>query len=299
MLDQELEVSIRARRWACVVDPMLAFVSPLGAQLVQRLSTVMELWMVRTFWQVLDSSDFYRRDPLAFWPADRRDALRPQAPQIVQALCYWEGLRARTDMAGCGLRWVSDNLSESSLPEGAPPDLIERYESLHQSLSLRADPHLEATETAGFFGAMDTLSLCAALGSARVLTLAATDPCACLPTTCALLSLPVQAPPAHYALLAEVELQQFNALLSHAGASALAWSGPPLAMAYTVLPCAVLQNVDLPEYGHRVLPETLPMDFDEFTTSLQDEPAVAALDHDHWQDARLFLQALSERNRGE
>lgn len=284
MLDQELEVSVRARRWACVVDPLLALSTPLGAQLVQRLAAVVELWMVRGFWQALDSSEYYRRDPLAFWPPAARAALPPEtAGDVAHALRFWEDLRARNDMACCGMHWISDNLSESALPDGAPANLLERYESLHQGLAQRADPRLEATETAAFFCAMDTLALAAALGPARILTLAPGDPRACLPAVCQVLELPFDAPAA--SRLAAAERRHFGELVVHAGATGLAWAAPPLALAYPVLPVAVPQVLEVEDYAHRGLPESLPP---PYAMDDEGEPLPVALDP--WHKARVFCQ---------
>lgn len=288
MVDQELEVSVRARRWACVVDPMLALASPVSAQLVQRLASVVELWMVRGFWQALDSSEYYRRDPLAFWPPAQRGALPPNtASNIVQALRFWEDLRARNDMAGCGLNWVSDNLSESALPDNAPGNLIERYETLHQSLAVRADPRQEATETAGFFSGMDTLALAAALGPARILTLAPMHPCACLPSVCELLQLPFCPAPKNGENLAEAERRQLSDLIMHAGATGLAWASPPVALAYAVLPGAVLQTVEVEDYAHHPMPEPLTT---PYAIEYESEPLPLPGQFDPWRDAQIFYQ---------
>src|ERR1700752_2401225 len=129
MLEHELGVSVRARRGADVFDPLLALATPIGAQLVQRLGAVMDLWVVRSFWQVLDASEFYRRDALAFWPESMRATLPARTgPSVAAGVGIWEGVRARTDLANCGLHWVGDSLTESRFADDTPVDLIARYE---------------------------------------------------------------------------------------------------------------------------------------------------------------------------
>ncbi|GAB3352590.1 hypothetical protein [Lysobacter tyrosinilyticus] len=289
MVDQELEVSVRAKRWACVVDPMLALAGPVSAQLVQRLAAVVELWMVRGFWQALDSSEYYRRDPLAFWPSALHGGLPASAgDRVVQALRFWEDLRAHNDLAGSGLNWVSDSLSESALPDGAPSNLIDRYEALHQGLAQRADPHLEATETAGFFSGMDTLALAAALGPARILTLAPQHPCACLPSVCSMLRLPFSPAPKNGEHLADAERKQLGDLIVHAGATGLAWASPPLALAYTVLPGALLQVPEVEDYARHPVAESLSTV--PYALEYEGEPLPPPCASDAWQDAQIYYQ---------
>lgn len=239
MLDHELEVSVRGRRTAFVVDPLLALATPFGAELVQRLGPHVDLWMVRSFWQVLDASEYYRRDPLAlFAPAAREAAGAAAAAGVRLALDFWEGVRARTDLTSFRLHWVSDNVAESALADGTPPDLVERYERLHQTLAARVDPGDEATESAAYFGALDTLALAAALGPVRVLTLAPSDPRAALAACCASTRLPLT-PTAAAAAGLERERAGLGDLLAQAGATPLVWCGLALSVVHVVMPCSV------------------------------------------------------------
>lgn len=237
-MQPELEVSIRSKRWAYVVDPVLALASPAGAQLVQRLSTVAEVWMVRGFWQVLDASDYYRQRPLTLWP----ERCYPELPEttavrFLQALALWEGLRTQTDLASTRLHWLSDNLSESSLSDSAPPQLLERYEGLHQVLSSHGDDSPDFDGTGGV-AAVDALALTAALGSARLLTLALRQPCSCLRQTCHHVGLPLAPAPLQPRALLRHERQGLCELLVSAGASPLLWSGLQLAIVQLAVPQA-------------------------------------------------------------
>lgn len=271
MLDQELEVSVRSRRNAYVVDPLLALSSPYGAQLISRLSAHADLTVTRTFWQTIDSSDFYRRDPLTFWP----DALRERLPantadDLCQALALWEDVRQRNDLAHCRLHWVTDNLGESSFPEGTPPDLIERYEALHQALTSRSDANDDATESAAFYGTIDSLALAAALGNAGVLTLAPDLPQACLRLVCGHVGLQLEQPPATDTDLVSLEQRRMRKLIVAAGCASLLWGGLRVAVVHPLLYGDLMLRVDSADLdpGDRLvldrrfddidLPETLP-----------------------------------------
>ncbi len=126
----DLTVSVSQRRWSCVLDPALALATPFGAALVRRLATLMDVWMVRSFWQVLDSSEYFQSNPRALGIDQDPDVVRAQ-------LQAWERIRARTDLAGLRFFWIGDNHSESRLPEVAEADWVPRYERLCQSLERR------------------------------------------------------------------------------------------------------------------------------------------------------------------
>lgn len=286
MLEQELELSVRPKRWTCVVDPMLALTTPGGAQLVQRLSAVADLWMVRSFWQVLDSSEFYRRDPLALWTQDRTQASRPDTGAFEQALALWEGLRAQTDLASLRLHWLSDSLTESSFPEHTPPYLLERYESLHQALSSRVEGQDELSETAGFFAALDCLALTAALGSVRLLTLALDHPWSCLGASCKRLGLRLEAAPELPGGLLDVERRRFGDFLVSAGTAPLVWAGLSLAVVQLVVPRAVcltaLETAGEVEAEGALLPRLG-----------DDEDAAPPSAGELWQDAKAYWYGLA------
>lgn len=274
MHEPDLEISVRARRWACVIDPALALTTPLGAQLVQRLSAVADVWMVRSFWQVLDASEFYRRDPQAFWGASAA-AGAANDREIPGTLALWEQLRARHDLGHCRLFWVSDNLSESTFPDAAPADLIERYERLHQALSARLDPHDELAGTAAFFGLLDSLALAAALGPVRLLTLGAqAGGTAPLSSVCARLGLDCFAFGDGDDPILREERRCLTALLVQAGASALLWAGLPLRVAHVLVPGLNAAAAVAEDGG-----------YDEAGDGLVDEDRPIA---DLWQGARLF-----------
>lgn len=284
MLDPEFTLAVRGRRWTCVVDPLLALASPGGAQLVQRLAQVAEVWVTRAFWQALDASEFHRRDPLAFWPEPLRAALPADAADgVVGALAVWERARARTDLAHCRLNWLNDSLSESALPEQAPADLIERYEALHESLVARGDPAQELRETLGFLGATDALALTAALGTARLVTRAIDSPRSCLAASARALELPLDA--VGGGALADTERRRWNDLLVQAAAAPLLWGGESLAVVQLALPDPLP-----PPAAHDDL--ALPgLEEDELALALGDARAAATW-RDAWVGARAFALDL-------
>jgi hypothetical protein len=286
MLDQELEVSFRAKRSAYVVDPLLALYSPYGAQLVSRLSALADLTVTRTFWQAIDASDYYRKDPLGFWPSALRERLPAStADDFNQALTLWEDERLRTDLSHCRLHWVIDNVSESSFPDGTRADLIERYEALHQTLTARSDPGDDATESAAFYGTIDSLALAAALGNACVLTLAPDQPQACLPLVCEHVGLTLEQPPTADAELIALEQRRLRQLVVAAGCSSLLWGGLRLAVVHPLL-YGDLLRVDASELepGERIAFEHR---FDYI-----EPPPVAVTTGDPWRAARHFWHAI-------
>ncbi|MDF5708725.1 MAG: hypothetical protein PUP90_13950 [Nostoc sp. S4] len=51
----------------CIIDPALAL-SVHGVPLIQQLGEVMELWVVRELWHILDNSNFYLHHPELITP---------------------------------------------------------------------------------------------------------------------------------------------------------------------------------------------------------------------------------------
>jgi hypothetical protein len=291
MLDQELEVSFRAKRSAYVVDPLLALYSPYGAQLVSRLSALADLTVTRTFWQAIDASDYYRRDPLGFWPTALRDRLPDStADDFNQALTLWEDERTRTDLSRCRLHWVIDNVSESLFPDGTRADLIERYEALHQALTSRCDPNDDATESAAFYGTIDSLALAAALGNACVLTLAPDLPQACLPAVCEHVGLALEEPPESSQELVALEQRRVRELIVAAGASSLLWGGLRIAVVHPLLYGDLMLRIDATELdsAERIVLDRVALDrrFDYA------EPPPAVVVGDPWRAARHFWHVI-------
>jgi hypothetical protein len=287
MIDSELEVSVRARRLACVIDPLLALSSPYGALLAQRLAQVAEVWVTRSFWQALDASEFHRRDPLAFWSESERANLPASTvAEVRAALALWEEMRARTDLGHCRLHWLNDNITESALPEHVAPEQFARYERLHESLATRCNRSSDVGETLGFFGAMDALVLAATLGNARLLSFASSDARAGIVSTCAALGLALDTVPMADAL-ARRERDRWRELLLDAAAAACVWTGLELALVHLALPVALPEP--LPQ--EQRLPDALRVTIGELALDLEAEPPPEPTP-DVWQHARVFSLRL-------
>src|SRR5712692_3541937 len=141
MLFPDLSLTLSQRRRACVLDPALTL-SRFGLLLVRRLGEVMELWMPREFWHILDNSQFYVRQPEAlFYRSDdeRRVAMRQalSRDEIALGMKEWERIRMENDLSGLKFFWIGDGLSESLVPPGTGADLVWRYESLARALDRR------------------------------------------------------------------------------------------------------------------------------------------------------------------
>ncbi|MCM2336815.1 MAG: hypothetical protein NDI66_08550 [Pseudomonas sp.] len=174
MLADDLLVSVRSRKLPCVLDPALVLGSAWGLELALRLTWVTEPWLTRAFWQLIDASELLlpqldeAQVPATLQP--RKDVLRA-----------WIALRDQTDAGSWPFRWVGDRFAESQLKDHADAGLIDRYESLAESLAGRAGEG-EAEFRHGWpllwdplQASLDTLALSAALDAAVVLTASVSD----------------------------------------------------------------------------------------------------------------------------
>jgi hypothetical protein len=125
----DLDVSVRARRLTCVLDPALLLAAPHLLLLTQQLARSVDLWVCPGFWRLLDASVFFCRRParLRSWLA-----LSPQHPeqQVGAAVACWSRWRVSRDLTALGLYWVGGHQTESFLPEQGPRDLPMRFEAL-------------------------------------------------------------------------------------------------------------------------------------------------------------------------
>lgn len=288
MLIPDLTVSVSQRRWSCVLDPALALATPFGSVLVRRLGALLDLWMVRAFWQVLDSSEYYRSHPGALTSEQSEDCVRRQ-------LQTWERIRARTDLDGLKFCWIGDNQSESRLPEHAEPDLVERYELLCESLSRRPPPKVRLVRTLldeQSAAAIEVAALACALNPAIVLThYGASEGNA--PRLCrdlARLGLDCHAVTVDAdATLAVIEREHLRQVLVQAGATPLVLGGLQLAVIHVLAPDAALARTsyDQIRVDDGVLPDAL------------EAPPVAVAEPDDdagidwWSGAQMFWYPLT------
>ncbi len=158
----DLSIALNYKRSVCVMDPFLAF-SRYGIPLVKGLGEVMELWVAREHWHILDNTDYYMRQQ-KLMSTDQSQAVARMWPEC-QTLADWEKLRAETDPATLKLFWVGDGPGESMLPPHFGGSLVWRFEALASSL----DRHLTSRD-ALFTSFRDAVALSVALPSAMILT---------------------------------------------------------------------------------------------------------------------------------
>jgi hypothetical protein len=169
MRASDMLVHVQTRKLACVLDPALILATPGGMKLALRLTQVVEPWLTRTFWQLIDSSEWLRGDLTC------DGAVAGVLPQrgVLEA---WIAMREQTDAASWPFRWIGDRLADSQLLDHADAGLIELYESLADSLATRVELHKRGRlddwpgpwDPAG--ASIDTLPLSAALDAAIILT---------------------------------------------------------------------------------------------------------------------------------
>ena len=141
----DLDVSLRARRIACVLDPALLLAAPHGLLLAQQLARTMDLWVCPAFWRLLDASEFFARRParLRAWLALASD--HPDY-SVGTAIACWSRWRATRDLSALGLYWVGGHQTESFLPEHGPRDLPARFEGLMESWARNGEDELASDD---------------------------------------------------------------------------------------------------------------------------------------------------------
>ena len=141
-LPSSFSVAVDTKRRACVLDTHLAL-SPYGLLLAQRLSSELDLWLVRELWQILDNTQYYLSEPDQLRPATSGAAAVAAPPTLADrhtlrdTLTQWEVARTETDLAGLKIHWIGDALSESMLPARVDAHLVARFETLARSLDRR------------------------------------------------------------------------------------------------------------------------------------------------------------------
>lgn len=244
----ELSVSVAQRRPKLVLDPWLCL-SAFGPALVQRLQAHAELWLVREFWHILDNSHYFMQQPASllsesagapspnqycalFGPANEAGLLAPDAADgragmvgLRKSLEFWDGLRLSSDLLGLRLFWLGDGLSESLIPEAAPPQLHPLHERLVEWLDGRLAPRspLQCAQR-------DAVALSMALGDVPILSLAeAGDVGLELGRFLEKHDVACRRIDDDDALL-ELERETWRALLVRANCASLVWSGLSLAL---------------------------------------------------------------------
>lgn len=173
ILSPNLSITLSQQRLACVLDPGLVL-SHYGLMLVQSLGEVLELWIARELWHILDNFSFYLTQPEWSLSQPELEQLSLEHQTVaqqkrLQVLKSWELLRLGTPANQLNLFWIGDRLADSFLPNGTDPHLIEHWEVLARSLDRRS---LEQCPSSPIMvsAVRDTIALAAVLGSAFILT---------------------------------------------------------------------------------------------------------------------------------
>jgi hypothetical protein len=237
ILVPDFSITLNQRRWASVLDPTLVL-SNYGLPLVKQLGALMELWIVREFWHILDSPQFYLDQPNLITsqqipiPSSQYSTV---SHQVVQTLKEWERIRTTTDRNSWNIHFLADVIGESCVPPGIDANIIWRWESLAQSLDTHLEAQLSQTDTLTL--AFRDLAALAAARPACILTHYINEEA---PPICKMLEqwgIACQ-PVGRTDAIADIERQQFCNLLVHAGLAKFLWAGLNLAVLHLVVPAA-------------------------------------------------------------
>jgi hypothetical protein len=241
-LSPHLSLNLNQPRWVCVLDLSLVL-SHHGLSLTKHLGDLMELWVVRELWHILDNTQFYLQQPVSvlFSSVSKTSPdIEPATRQeVIRALQDWEKTRIATDPVNLKLFWIGDRPSESFLPGGTDPQLTCRWESLARSLDTRLNRNAIASDILNS-SFRDTAALSIALQSAFILTYQPLknyqsdrppDICIALESW----GIPCQEIDPLDAIAA-IERENLRQIIVQAGLSKFLWAGLRLAVLHLVLP---------------------------------------------------------------
>jgi hypothetical protein len=268
--------------WCCVIDPSLAL-TVAGITLTRRLGTVMEVWIARELWHILNSIDCYEQHPSHLLPFTHLEAepvtQATRQHHILDALHQWQHIRANLDLAKLNVFWIGDKPNESFLPQHInSQSLIACWEHLSCALGQQTQhslvPHIlnQAVQ--------DTAALTVALQSAFILTYQSTEQYQMgqPPDLCMILEswgIACQQLDPQDSMVA-LRREQCLHWIMIAGGSEQLWSGLHLAMLHLVAPRANTPWASAQEASLASLPWTALEDYD-----FGDRPL-----HDVWKEAK-------------
>jgi hypothetical protein len=236
----DLSIMVSPPRWVCVLDPSLVL-SHYGLSVAKHLGDVMEVWVVRELWHMLDNMQFYVQRPesvLVGTPSERSPDRELMARrEVIQSLYDWKNARMTTNPGNLNLFWIGDRPDESFLPKNCDPLLIRRWEALAQSLDTRLNHSANDSLAAAF---RDTAALATSLDSALILTYQSTTEAECnaTPQICIALEswgIPCQAVDPLDAIVT-IERDSLRQIVVQTGLSKFVWAGLHLAVLHLVLP---------------------------------------------------------------
>jgi hypothetical protein len=240
-------ITLSQRRRTCVLDPSL-FLSHYGLLVVKSLGEVLELWIARELWHMLDNPSFYLTQsawntPQLEW--ERSPESQPIAQQKrSQALRHWELLRSQTPPTDLHLFWIGDRPTESFLPPNTDPHLIQHWETLAQSLEHRTQ-NPSTTSPILTAALRDTAALAAIVEPAFILCHQPPNtPANTPPEICQILEqwqIPCQQIDPMDTITTQ-EREQLLQIIIAAGLAKLLWSGLNLIVLHLFVPHAFMIN---------------------------------------------------------
>lgn len=226
----------------CVLD-LSVLLTPYGLELVKCLGTILELWIARELWHILNATHFYSRysqsNPLLDISAQA--SLSPFSVEQAAALQNLAFFKMDTTLTHLNLFWIGDCLGESLLPPHTGSRLLERWELLAQALDCYIDQQ-EKTHDPLTPVWRDTLSLAAVLDAAFILTVQPVGETQDLPDICRTMKdwgiacrevEPLDA-------IATLERDNLRQLIVRAGLSKFLWAGLNFAILHLIMPAAKL-----------------------------------------------------------
>jgi len=142
----------------CIIDARLAL-APGGLVLALQLARIVQCWLTRRFWELVDGAYFYRSYPQELAPECNGHS---DVTAIVDALVTWHTAWLNGGLDGA-FHWIGDARRESALPIHCNNEVISRYERLAESFPLAANGETgRAVEPLAACG-QEALALAAAL----------------------------------------------------------------------------------------------------------------------------------------
>jgi hypothetical protein len=293
LIPPSLSLTVDTKRRACVLDIQLAL-STYGLLLAQRLSSELDLWLVRELWQILDNTGYYLSRPTSLASRRLGDAGLARSREdsedggLRRILRQWELARSETDLAGLKIYWLGDALSESLLPTGADPHVVHRFEILACALDRRVHRSraLAGQEDVLADCFRDAAALNAALTRNRSFILSQVRPGetgadAPEPLICSYLrTWGVHCCRVEPGPRTEIERELIRPILARTGVSEFMWAGLKLSAVHVLAPHAVV--IPSPQEGDASVGEDYPEVADD------DDPSQT----DWWKGAAAFWYPL-------
>ncbi|MBS1212832.1 MAG: hypothetical protein H6R26_1449 [Proteobacteria bacterium] len=237
---------------ACILDLPLAL-SRYGLPFALRLADELNVWLMRTLWDILDNSEYFavRPESLLF-----SQVVADGGPDsLAFTLSQWQAARTQTDLSGLNLYWAGDATHESLMPRGTDNQVIQRFETLAASLDEQLERRRSVQETSCWNpgtplcdGARDAVALAGALTRFRPIIFTIHGKNASAPALCDYLNtcgIPCRR------IEQEATFQQMQSALDkvfmRCGVTELLWAGLSLAAVHIVAPRTFVIPTRMPE----------------------------------------------------